>query len=341
MALSLWRPVVRAAPHSLQRRQSSLRPPAQRRASRLAAQVLATAGGCFVASQARRSCRSAQTRCVRCAAPAEPEAYPPAVIIGGGRLGEAFAKMGLGNDVIVRRGEAFPTEAPKGPIYVCTRNDALEGVIAAVPEDRHEDLIFVQNGVLMPFLRKQLKPDLPLTISLVYFAVAKKGEPPLDGKTDTDPEGLSAVNAGGKWAREVHWRLTSSDLACRILRDMEFQQAYWEKNLWIAAYMMVGALHQCNVGEVESQYRSEVDELIAQLATAVSATEDVAWERLRLCDRLAAYARSVAHFPTAVKEFEWRNGAFYDISMAAEKAQRPDPCPKHTEGLKTLGVIPA
>lgn len=46
----------------------------------------------------------------------------------------------------------------------------------------------------------------------VYFAVAKKGEPPLDGKTDTDPEGLSAVNAGGKWAREVHWRLTSSDL---------------------------------------------------------------------------------------------------------------------------------
>lgn len=26
-------------------------------------------------------------------------------------------------------------------------------------------------------------------------------------------------------------------------------------------------------------------------------------DRLRLCDRLAAYARSVAHFPTAVKEF--------------------------------------
>lgn len=61
---------------------------------------------------------------------------------------------------------------------------------------------------------------------------------------------------------------------------------------------------------------------------------------MRLCDRLAAYARSVAHFPTAVKEFEWRNGAFYDMSLAAEKAERPDPCPKHTEGLKTLGVIP-
>lgn len=54
------------------------------------------------------------------------------------------------------------------------------------------------------------KPSLPRW--QVYFAVAKKGEPPLDGKTDTDPEGLSAVNAGGKWAREVHWRLTSSNL---------------------------------------------------------------------------------------------------------------------------------
>lgn len=316
------------------------------RASRLAGQVLAAAAGCFVAGQTTRlrskpvHGRRARGDVLRCHAEG-PEKYPPAVIVGGGRLGEALAKMGLGDDVVLRRGEAFPSDAPRGPIYVCTRNDALETVIASVPEDRHEDLIFVQNGVLMPFLEEKLKPGLPLTILLVYFAVAKKGEPPLDGKTDTDPEGLSAVNAGGKWAREVHWRLTSSDLACRILRDMEFQQAYWEKNLWIAAYMMVGALHKCTVGEVESEHRSEVDELLVQLATAVASTHDVTWERLRLCDRLAAYARSVAHFPTAVKEFEWRNGAFYEISLAAQKAQRPDPCPQHTEGLKTLGVIPA
>lgn len=56
--------------------------------------------------------------------------------MGGGRLGEALAKMGLGDDVILRRGEAFPSDAPRGPIYVCTRNDALEAVIASVPEDR-------------------------------------------------------------------------------------------------------------------------------------------------------------------------------------------------------------
>lgn len=269
-----------------------------------------------------------------------PEEFPPAIIIGGGRLGEAFAKMGMGSDVIVRRGDAFPTDAPKGPIYVCTRNDALKDIIASVPADRHEDLVFVQNGALVPFLDKNLQPGLPVTILLVYFAVAKKGEPPLDGKTDTDPEGLTAVNTG-KWAQEVRWRLTTSNLACRMLRDPEFMQAYWEKNLWIAAYMLVGALHDgCTVGDVEAKHRKEVDELIAQLATGVAAANaDVRWDKLLLCDRLAAYARSVAHFPTAVKEFEWRNGPFYDISLQAKAAGRPDPCPQHTAGLEKLGVV--
>ena len=40
--------------------------------------------------------------------------------------------------------------------------------------------------------------------------------------------------------------------------------------------------------------------------------------------RLAAYGRSVAHFPTAVKELEWRNGWFDAISQAA-LAPQPSP----------------
>lgn len=39
---------------------------------------------------------------------------------------------------------------------------------------------------------------------LVYFAVAKKGEKPTDGKTDVNPEGLTAgvegVEKCGRWA---------------------------------------------------------------------------------------------------------------------------------------------
>eukprot|EP00440_Ansanella_granifera_P050672 gb/GFBE01054921.1/.p1 GENE.gb/GFBE01054921.1/~~gb/GFBE01054921.1/.p1 ORF type:complete len:367 (+),score=59.85 gb/GFBE01054921.1/:1-1101(+) len=348
-ALAAWPKAFALAPAVRGQTASSVH--AQRPGAAAAARTAVLAGSCGVAfgglltvataATAAASVRGGQRSIRRMAAgteelpepPEVPEEYPPAVIIGGGRLGEAFANMGLGQDIIVRRGDPFPADAPEGPIYVCTRNDDLKGVISMVPESRRDDLVFVQNGALLPFLQEELGPTSPVTVLLVYFAVAKKGEPPLDGKTDTDPRGLSAVNANGKWSREVRWRLTTSSLACRLLREPHFTQAYWEKNIWIAAYMLVGALHEgCKV----------VDDLIQQLATAVSAADpEVRWDQMLLCDRLAAYARSVAHFPTAVKEFEWRNGVFYDITKRAEAAGRPDPCPAHTAGLKAVGVIPS
>ena len=57
-------------------------------------------------------------------------------------------------------------------------------------------------------------------------------------------------------------------------------------------------------------------------------------------ERLCAYARSVAHFPTAVKEFEWRNGYFYDITKEAVQSGTRDPCAFHSELLEKVGAIP-
>ena len=69
----------------------------------------------------------------------------PAVIVGGGRIGSLLAELGCEGDAVMRRGDAFPADAPSsGPIYVCTRNDALEGVIAATPAERRKDLVFLQ-----------------------------------------------------------------------------------------------------------------------------------------------------------------------------------------------------
>jgi hypothetical protein len=61
----------------------------------------------------------------------------PAVFVGYGRVGQALEKMGGGNDVVVKRGEKVP-DGSKGPILVCTRNDALDDVVANTPEDRRE-----------------------------------------------------------------------------------------------------------------------------------------------------------------------------------------------------------
>ncbi|CAH9075786.1 unnamed protein product [Cuscuta epithymum] len=91
---------------------------------------------------------------------------------------------------------------------------------------------------------------------LAYFAVAKLGEPPIDGKTDTNPEGLTA--AYGKWGSAVASRLHAGGLSCKVIDKEAFQKQMLEKLIWISAFMLVGARHPgSTVGAVEKQYRSE------------------------------------------------------------------------------------
>lgn len=243
-------------------------------------------------------------------------------------------KMGDGRDLVIRRGENVP-ESSTGPIFVCTRNDVLGAIVDATPESRRQDLVFIQNGMLAPWLESKGLSDA--TQVLVYFAVAKLGDPPLDGKTDTNPEGLTA--ATGKWAAATAARLHAAGLSCKVLEADEFQKPMLEKLIWICAFMLVGARHPgASVGVVETEYRSEVAELINELASAASVETGTQFDA-GIEDRLCAYARSVAHFPTAVKEFEWRNGWFYGISKRALESGKEDPCPLHTAWLTELGVI--
>ena len=255
----------------------------------------------------------------------------PAVIVGsGGRIGGMLLKDG---DAAWTSTSGWPADAPKeGPIYVCTRNDALEGIIAATPENRRKDLCFLQNGMLGPFLEAQGLPDA--TQILMYVAVAKKGEDPTDGITDANPEGLTT--ATGKWANAFQARLVNQGLTCHVKNGDDFTIAMLEKHVWICAFMLVGASHGgCTVGEVESTYTKEFEALASEMMTAGAAAlgVDVADGYL---DRLKAYARAVSHFPTAVKEFEWRNGWFYKLTCDAVKAGREDPMPLHTQALYDL-----
>jgi hypothetical protein len=105
-----------------------------------------------------------------------------------------------------------------------------------------------------------------------------------------------------------------------------------------SAFMLVGAKHKLSVGEVESQCPGEVGALMRELAAAGAAALGVEVAP-GMTERLMAYARSVAHFPTAVKEFEWRNGYFWGLTQAALAEGRPDPCPLHTSLLKEVGAV--
>ncbi|BAT04625.1 Os08g0266300 [Oryza sativa Japonica Group] len=236
-------------------------------------------------------------------AAAAKTAVQPAVVVGGGRVGQALLSMGPpGADVLVGRGEKVPEDAP-GPILVCTRNDDLDAVLDATPRSRWRDLVFFQNGMLDPWFESKGLVDANQV--LAYFAVSKLGEPPVDGITDTNPEGLTA--AFGNWAPAVATRLQNGGLTCKVLEKEAFQKQMLEKLIWISAFMLVGARHPgATVGAVEKEYQSEVASLIAELASAAAEERGLTFDA-GIEERLCAYSRAVAHFPTAVKEAmeEW------------------------------------
>ncbi|KAK7255072.1 hypothetical protein RIF29_28474 [Crotalaria pallida] len=268
------------------------------------------------------------------AAPTTVRKVVPAVIVGVGRVGRALEGMGSGEDVLVRRGEKVPIEF-QGPILVCTRNDDLDDVLNSTPPSRWNDLVFIQNGMLEPWLQSKGLNDANQV--LAYFAVSKIGEAPIDGKTDTNPEGLTAAH--GKWASAVADRLDAGGLSCKVLGMEAFRKQMLEKLIWICAVMLVGALHGgVSVGLVEREFRSELSSLIAELASAAATEEGLTFDDA-MEDRLCAYSRAVAHFPTAVKEFKWRNGWFYSISENAMAQGKPDPCPLHSQWLKDLKIV--
>lgn len=257
----------------------------------------------------------------------------PGVIVGGGRIGNLLYDLNGKKDVLLgSRDDAIPIT--KGPIYVCTRNNDLDAIIEKTPVDQRENLVFLQNGILTEYLKGKGLEDN--TQALIYFAVSKLGEAPIDGKTDLNPEGLTAVT--GKWGDDLANRLNDGNLSCHVLDKEPWTIAMLEKHIWICAFMAVGAKHGCTVGDVESKYNDEVRNMITELGIAASQAVGVEFPS-GLQDRLCAYARSVAHFPTALKEFEWRNGWFVDITLKAGNELRADPCPSHTQIMSDQNLL--
>ena len=75
------------------------------------------------------------------------------------------------NDVLLTsRSASIPESSTSGPIYICTRNDDLEAIIEKTPLNRREDLVFLQNGMLSPYLEsKGLLMNTQGPISVIYL----------------------------------------------------------------------------------------------------------------------------------------------------------------------------
>ena len=219
------------------------------------------------------------------------------IIIGAGRVGTALASF-TKRSRLVRRGESLPTAA--GPIIVCTRNDSLAEVLSLVPLNRREDLIFVQNGMIHSWLQDHSLSSC--TQALLYFAVSKRGEAPVDG-------GGSVVC--GPRANEFAALLRAGNIQCSVVQPNELLALSVEKLLWNCTFGVLCQYHDKPVGDIcrdnEAQTRALIDELkgVAERALNIHLDDLVG-------QRLIEYSLSIPEYKGAVKEWPWRNGWFWD-----------------------------
>ena len=171
-------------------------------------------------------------------------ALPPAgqpLVIGGGKVGTAIARMHRPPARILRRGERVPehdaSSAAPAPIWVCTTADALDDVVTnAVPASRRADLVLVQNGMLTPWLAAR---GLEPTQVLLYLAAGGSGS---GGQQGGVADGRLTLVHGGRWAAEAAALLAAGGVAARVEADWgAFQRAGVAKLLWAAIFWLLSA----------------------------------------------------------------------------------------------------
>ncbi len=221
-------------------------------------------------------------------------------VVGAGRIGgmiiDLAARQGLPCEVVGRDG---PTTAPDGSglVVVCSRNDALPDVIARTAAGRRADLVFVQNGVLAPYLRNQGLTDW--TLGVLYVAVDRRGATPVPGAPSV---------FGGRHAAALADLLQAGGVDARVAADDDDLRAeVGTKLAWICVTGVLGQALGVPVGDLLADHAADMDALCAELAPVLAAHADTA-AAPDLADRVRTYSASVAHYRTTVKEWRWRNG---------------------------------
>lgn len=241
-------------------------------------------------------------------------------VVGAGRVGQALAAAATAQGIevqVVTRGGAVPDGA--GPVLVCTRNDDVAGVIDACP--RPADLVLVQNGALLPWLRGRGFGEL--TQGQLWFAVPTRGAPPEAGAPSVF------------WGRHASWTaafLGRAGLATRTVASAaQYEAEVGTKLLWLSVFGVLGDLHQETVLASlarTDEFEARVAELLPVCGAGLGATPDAA-DTLR---RLREYSLAVGSWRAAVKEWPWRDGWLHTVARRAGLAT-----PLHDEACARLG----
>jgi len=251
------------------------------------------------------------------------------IVIGAGRVGTALARRAEERGLpcaLVRRDAGWEAleGRPGTPILVATRNDDLPEVVAQVPEHRREDLVFVQNGMVRPWLREQLLGQS--TRGLLYFSVPSLGAPIEIGDRPSPLCGPRSLETVG-WLVDLGIPAISVDWA-------RFSAFELEKLIWTSAFGVLCETFDCDVGTICAERTAELRSLVRELSRVGRASMGVDLPIEWLLGRLCAYSASIPTTRASVKEWRWRNGWFVE-----EAARRGVATPVHLHLLEGIGKL--
>ena len=218
-----------------------------------------------------------------------------------------------------------PVDRDRLPILVCTRNDHLPEVLAGVHPSRHPDLVFVQNGMVQPFLAEQGLSGC--TQGVLWVAVPRRGDSPVPG-------GRSVFH--GPWAKPIAALLDSHGVDAAAVDRTTYQREVAVKLAWICVFGVLGSALGGTVGEIQSGHREAVRALSDELHPLLVQEPGLDLDAAGLRARLEAYTERIPHFPSSIKEWRWRNGWQRDAGARLGIAQ-----PVFEEWLARAGGPPA
>lgn len=249
----------------------------------------------------------------------------------------------------IKRGDVLEEKTkdlPPCPLLVCTTNDALESIIRQTPTPRLKDLVFLQNGMLLPLLTQYgLQSN---TQALMYLSALEDG---------TFTDGKRTV-VTGRWAAAVCGLFNQGALTCHEVSGQEYLPLMVEKLLWSSIFWLlsdglggksVGDLATCHSENVKSLaeelcpvaqnyllslYTEDQQQLKKRIGQSKEADSpllhmDVATVTQALLDYSLSIAAAVPSKHMAVAEFRWRNGWF----LAQMKT------PLHEQWLKEVELL--
>jgi hypothetical protein len=266
----------------------------------------------------------------------------PVVVLGAdGRIGNLLCSMRSGpwEPVAVTRSADpaqlhQPLNGRRAPIVVCTRNDDLAAVVEYVHPSRHPDLVFVQNGLIRPWLverKLESTPSVPGPVreperGVLWVAVPRKGDTPVPG-------GPSVF--AGHWADTLSQMLDAHGVDARSVPRIGLAREEAVKLAWICATGVIGSATGHGVGGIDAHHAHDLELLVRELFTVLRISPGIDIDADALVNRVKTYSKRIPHFPARLKEWRWRNGAVLGIAESAGLAT-----PVHDEWLRRAGGPP-